>query len=289
MDLMLRDIRLSVRRLLQRPAFSLVVVATIALGIGANTAIFSVVKSVLLAPLPYAAPDRLMMVWETKPSIGRDHNVVNPQNYLDWQQRNTTFAALGLYTWQTLTLTGDGQPENVMGRAVTPNVLDILGVHPALGRNFTPTEGNPDAPLTIILSDGLWRRRFGADPNIIGHPIAISGGTAMVVGVMPRGFRPLGNEQYWQAFRLDPSDHAHLGRYAMAIGRLRPGVTIQQAQADLNGITRQLAHEYPAFDTGWGARVVGLKDDVVGSARGVLLMLMGAVVVVLLIACANVA
>ena len=288
MDTLLQDLRYSIRRLLKRPGFALVVIATLGLGIGANTAIFSVVKSVLLAPLPYPAPDRLMMVWETKPAANRDRNVVNPQNYLDWQQRNTSFTALGLYTWQTMTLTGGGHPENVMGRAITPNVLDILGVRPALGRNFTREEGFPNAAMSIILSDGLWRRHFGADSTIIGRTITFSGGTATVVGVMPRSFRPLGNEQYWQAFRLDAADHQRTGRYTMAIGRLRPGVTREQAQADMSGIARRLATEFPDFDTGWGARVVAMKDDVIGSARGVLLMLMGAVAVVLLITCANV-
>jgi putative ABC transport system permease protein len=288
MDTLLQDLRYSVRRLLKRPGFALVVIATLGLGIGANTAIFSVVKSVLLAPLPYPAPDRLMMVWETKPAANRDRNVVNPQNYLDWQQRNTSFTALGLYTWMTMTLTGGGHPENVMGRAITPNVLDILGVRPALGRNFTREEGLPNAGMSIILSDGLWRRRFGADSSIMGRTITVSGGTATIVGVMPPTFRPLANEQYWQAFRLDPADHQRNGRYAMTIGRLRPGVTREQAQADMSGIARRLATEFPDFDTGWGARVVAMKDDVIGSARGVLLMLMGAVAVVLLITCANV-
>jgi len=288
MDTLLQDVRYSVRRLIKRPGFAVVVIATLGLGIGANTAIFSVVKSVLLAPLPYPEPDRLMMVWETKPAANRDRNVVNPQNYLDWQQRNTSFTALGLYTWMTMTLTGGGHPENVMGRAITPNVLEILGVRPALGRNFTREEGLPNAGMSIILSDGLWRRRFGADSTIVGRTIAFSGGTATVVGVMPRTFRPLGNEQYWQAFRLEPADHQRTGRYTMAIGRLRPGVTREQAQADMSGIARRLATEFPDFDTGWGARVVAMKDDVIGSARGVLLMLMGAVAVVLLITCANV-
>jgi len=288
MDTLLQDVRYSVRRLIKRPGFAVVVIATLGLGIGANTAIFSVVKSVLLAPLPYPEPDRLMMVWETKPAANRDRNVVNPQNYLDWQQRNTSFTALGLYTWMTMTLTGGGHPENVMGRAITPNVLEILGVRPALGRNFTREEGLPNAGMSIILSDGLWRRRFGADSTIVGRTITFSGGTATVVGVMPRTFRPLGNEQYWQAFRLEPADHQRTGRYTMAIGRLRPGVTREQAQADMSGIARRLATEFPDFDTGWGARVVAMKDDVIGSARGVLLMLMGAVAVVLLITCANV-
>jgi hypothetical protein len=264
MDTLLQDLRYSVRRLLKRPGFALVVIATLGLGIGANTAIFSVVKSVLLAPLPYPAPDRLMMVWETKPAANRDRNVVNPQNYLDWQQRNTSFTALGLYTWMTMTLTGGGHPENVMGRAITPNVLDILGVRPALGRNFTREEGLPNAGMSIILSDGLWRRRFGADSSIMGRTITVSGGTATIVGVMPPTFRPLANEQYWQAFRLDPADHQRNGRYAMTIGRLRPGVTREQAQADMSGIGRGRAAEFPDLDPGGGARVVGMKDEGVG-------------------------
>lgn len=288
MESFIHDLRYAARGIAKRRAFAAVVILTLALGIGANTAIFSVVKSVLFAPLPYPQPDRLVMVWETKPAQGRDRNVVNPQNYFDWQSRSKSFSALGLYTWQTMTLTGGGQPENLMGRAVTPNVFEILGVRPALGRAFTREEGGPNAPLTIMLSDGLWRRRFGADSTIVGRTIPIAGGTAMVVGVMPASFRPLGNETYWQAFRLDPADRKHNGRYAMAIGRLKAGVTREQAQTEMSGVARQLEGEFPDFDTGWGARVVTLKDDVVGPARGVLWMLFGAVAVVLLITCANV-
>jgi putative ABC transport system permease protein len=288
METLISDIRYSARRILQRPGFALVVIVTLALGIGANTAIFSVVKSVLFEPLPYRDPSRIVMVWETRLDKGRNRNVVNPQNFLDWRQRSKSFSGLGLYTWQTMTITGDGRPENVMGRAVTPNVFDILGARPALGRNFVSEDGLPDAPLRIMLSDGLWRRRFGADSSVVGRNINISGGTAYVVGVMPHGFRPLGNEAYWQAFRLDPSDRQRTGRYAMAIGRLKPGVSIAQAQAEMNGISRQLEVEDPKFDTSWGSRVVALKDDVIGSARGVLWMLFGAVAVLLLITCANV-
>ena len=288
MESFIHDVRHAARSIAKRPAFALVVILTLALGIGANTAIFSVVKSVLFAPLPYPKPDRLVMVWETKPAQGRDRNVVNPQNFFDWQSRSNSFSALGLYTWRTMTLTGGGQPENLMGRAVTPNVFEILGVRPALGRNFSLDEGRADAPLTILLSDGLWRRRFGADSGIVGRTIPISGGSAIVIGVMPATFRPLGNETYWQAFRLDPSDRKRTGRYTMAIGRLKDGVTREQAQAEMTTIGKQLEAEFPEFDTGWGARVVTLKDDVIGPARSVLWMLFGAVAVVLLITCANV-
>jgi putative ABC transport system permease protein len=286
MQALLQDLHHAARRLLKSPGFTLAAVGTLALGIGATTAIFSVINGVLLRPLTYPQPDRLVLVWER--SRGQATNVVNPGNYLDWRDRAKSFTDLAAFTWSSLTFTGDA-PEIVPGRAVTPNFFEILGNAPQLGRVFTHAEAQPGGPRVIVLSDGLWRRRFAADAGIIGRAVPVAGGIATVVGVMPQSFRPLpwGSEEYWQPFQLDPSDPFRRGRYAMVIGRLRPGVTRGQAQAEMGVIAAGLAREHPEVDAGWGANVVSLTDQVVGSARRVLWIVLAAVGIVLLIASAN--
>ena len=289
MDTLLQDIRHAVRQLSQRPGFTAVVVITLALGIGANSAIFTVVNSVLLRPLTYPDPDRLVLVWERNRAAPQAINVVNPGNYLDWRDRSGSFTDLAAFGWSSLTFTG-AAPENVPGRMVTPNFFRTLGTAPALGRVFTADEALPSGPAVIVLSDGLWRRRFGADPGVVGRAVSVAGGSVTVLGVMPPGFQPMpwGHEEFWVPFRLDPADRARHGRYSMVVGRLRPGVTLARAQAEMDGITSGLEREYPEFDTGWGANVVSLTDQVVGGARRGLLVALGAVAIVLLIACANV-
>jgi len=287
-DTLLQDLRYALRTLAKSPAFTLIVVLTLALGSGANTAIFSVVNGVLLTPLPYKDPSRLVVVWESKGTS--THNVVNPANYKDWHDRATSFNGLALLSWAGLTFTGD-QAERVPGRAVTPDFFGVLGATPLLGRTFNAEESRPKAPRVMVLSEALWRRRFGADRAIVGRAVPVAGGTARVVGVMPASFRPmpLGHEQYWEPMPLDWSNRARNGRYAMVVGRLRNGVTIERAQTEMSRIARQLESEAPDFDTGWGATVVPLMEQVVGGAQRTILVVLGAVSLVLLIACANVA
>jgi putative ABC transport system permease protein len=286
----MNDLRYALRSLRKSPGFVLIAVLTLALGIGANTAVFTVVNSVLLTPIPYLDADRLVLLWEAKDPARQATNVVNPGNYLDWKDRARSFTDLAAFTWTGIIFTGN-VPEMVQGRAVTPNFFDVLGVAPARGRTFTPEEAQPGGPRVIVISDGLWRRRFGADPGIVGRVVPIAGGTATVLGVMPPAMRPMpwGDEEYWEPFRMDAEARARHGRYAMVVGRLRPGVSLQQARKEMAGIAGNLAGEYPAFDTGWGVNVVGLTDQIVGSARTMLIVLLGAVALVLLIACANVA
>ena len=288
MDGLLQDIRYAVRMLAKSPGFTAVVVLTLALGIGANTAIFSVVNGVLLTPLPYKDPSRLVVVWESKGTS--NHNVVNPANYMDWHDRATSFSGLALMSWRSLTFAGD-QAEEVQGRAVTPDFFGVVGATPLLGRTFNADESRPNSPRVIVLSEGLWRRRFGADRAIVERAVPVAGGTARVVGVMPSSFRPmpLGHEEYWEPMALDWSNRARAGRYAMALGRLKTGVTVERAQTDMSRIARQLESDYPDFDTGWGATVVPLMEQVVGGSRRTILIVLGAVSLVLLIACANVA
>ena len=285
-----QDLRHAARQLLKHPGFTFAAAGTIALGLGANTAIFSVVNAVLLRPLTFPEPDRLVIVWERNRAGSQATNVVNPGNYLDWRDRATSFTGLAAFTWSSTTLTGDA-PEIVQGRAVTANFFPVLGAAPSLGRVFTPAEALPGGPPVIVLSDGLWRRRFGADSSVVGRAVPIAGGSATVLGVMPPAFRPMpwGDEEYWEPFRRDPSDRSRQGgRYAMVVGRLRPGVTRERAQAEMDVITSGIEREHPEFDTGWSANVVSLTDQVVGSARPALLIVLTAVAIVLLIACANV-
>ena len=289
MDTLWQDARYAVRQLFRRPGFTIVAVLTLALGIGTSTAIFSVVNSVLLRPLSYADPDRLVMVWERNSRRPNDRNVVNPDNYLDWKDRAKSFTDLAAFTWSSNTFTGD-TPENVDGRAVTPNFFSVLGLSPRLGRVFTLAEAAQGGPRVIVLSDGLWRRRFGADSGIIGRSVPVAGGNVVVIGVMPPALRPLpwGSEEFWEPLRLAARAPVRGSRFAQVIGRLRPGVSVAQAQSDIDGIARDLEREHPEFDTGWSASVMALTGEVVGTARRALLVLLAAVSLVLLIACANV-
>src|SRR5437762_3578841 len=285
---MLQDLRYAIRRLAKSPGFTAVVVLTLALGIGANTAIFSVVNGVLLTPLPYRDPSRLVVVWESKGTS--THNVVNPANYMDWHDRATSFSGLALTTWRSLIFTGE-QAEEVQGRAVTPDFFGVVGATPLLGRTFNVEESRPNSPRVIVLSEALWRRRFSADRTIVGRAVPVAGETARVVGVMPSSFRPMpqGHEEYWEPLALDWSNRARTGRYAMAVGRLKRGVTVERAQTEMSHIARQLQSDYPAFDTAWGVTVVPLMEQVVGGSRRTILLVLGAVSLVLLIACAHVA
>jgi len=289
MDTLLQDIRYALRRLAHSPGFTLAASVTLALGIGATTAIFSVVDAVLLRPLTFQDPSRLVLVWERFAARQQETNVVNPANYLDWRDRATSYSDLAAFRWSQQTFTGD-VPELVQGRSVTPNFFRTLGLRPLLGRVFTPAEALPGGPPVIVLSYGFWRRRFGGDSAIVGRPVAVASGSAVVLGVMPPALRPMpwGTEEYWEPFRLTESDRTRSGRYSMVVGRLKPGVTVARAQAEMEVITRGLQQEYPNFDTGWTANVVSLTDQVVGSARRALLVVLGAVSLVLLIAAANV-
>ena len=289
MESVLQDLRQAGRALRKSPLFTGLAVATLALGIGSTATILTVVDRVLLRPLPYRDSQALVKVWEKNDGRQFERNIVNPQNFLDWRDRAKSFSGLASYTWSSMVMTDGDVPERVLGRSVTPDIFAVLGASPALGRTFTDAEALPNAPKLIVLSDGLWRRRFGADANIIGRVVHTSDGAATVIGVMPRTFRPLGTEEYWDAFKLDPAQRAERrGRYAMVVGRLAPGVTVEHAQQEMDGIAKSLEKENPLSDTGWGISVFPMRDDTVQDARTVLWMTFGAVSLVLLITCANV-
>ena len=287
MEGLLRDVRFTLRSLGRQPGATAIAVIALGLGIGATTTVFSILNGVLLRPLPYPDSGRLVAVWEHNLPRNQDHNIVNPGNYLAWRDR-TRAADLAIFTWSGLTLL-DGQPERFSGRAVSPNLFALLGVRPALGRGFETDDALAGAPRTVVLSDALWRRRFGADSAIVGRTVRARGDDVRVLGVMPRDFRPLDGEAFWEPYVMPPPDRAFRGRNSMVLGRLRPGVTLERAQADLAAAARRLEEEHPNFDTGFTVNVVRLKDDVVRGARPALVLLSVAIGLVLLIAAANVA
>jgi putative ABC transport system permease protein len=287
---LLTDLRHSVRVLLAHRAFTLVTVVTLALGVGANTAIFSLVDAVLLRALPYAQPDRLVVVWEQNYGRGKDSNVVSPANYLQWQERNDVFASMAALVDTRPTLTGEGEPEEVQGQLVTSSLFSLLGVAPQIGRTFDDQEDHPGHDAVVLLSDRLWRRRFGADPGIVGRSIAVSGRTVTVVGVMRPEFRILSRTaELWLPKPFDAADRAPKGRFLRVVARLREGVSLPRAQAAMDVMGQRLRAQYPDFNAGWGIRVVPLKEQLVGQVRRGLVVLFGAVGFVLLIACVNVA
>lgn len=306
METLFQDLKHGVRLLLKTPGFTAVAVLTLALGVGANTAIFSVVNAVLLRPLPFTDPQRLIVVGETNASQkgAEDQIGIAPANYLDYRNDNKTFESIGAFSMTVRTgfnLGVGDDPERVSAANITANLFPTLGVNPIYGRQFLPEEEKQGNNRSVILSHGLWQRRFGSDPGIVNKTIMLNGYGYLVVGVMPTGFqfptkdllpelqslaKPV---EVWVPLSLsDASWTARGSRFLYAVGRLKPNVTIQQANSDLNVIATRLAQQYEQ-DAGYSARVISLQDQIVGSIRLALLVLFGAVGFVLLIACANVA
>ncbi len=289
LPMLLRDVRYAIRTLWSSPGFSLVVVLTLALGIGANTAIFSVVNAVLLEPLPYPDPDRLTMVWERNYPRGVERNVVNLANFLDWKEQSTSFEDMAAFYRGSGNLTGDGEPERVVVTYTHPRFFSVLGTPPWRGRVWNDSDGEPGAAPSAALSHAFWLRRFGADPDVIGRSVLIDGTSVTVVGIMPSHLDfPQGTEM-WVPWTVGEQWRVRSGRFASVVARLRPDVTFQQAQVEMDGLGRRLEDAYPDFNGGWGISVVRLQDQIAGDVGPALLVMLGAVGVVLLIACANVA
>jgi putative ABC transport system permease protein len=284
---LMQDLRYALRSLSKAPGFTLIVLLTLALGIGANTAIFTVLNAVLLRPLPFADSDRLVAIRETF-GQGIEGSVAGP-NVVDWRTRNHSLSGLLAFRASSRALVGDGQPEQVLTAMVSADFFRTLGVPPALGRGFTDGEDQGVGSVAVI-SDGLWRTRYAADRGIIGRTITLSGQPYTVIGVAPPGFTYPGNAVAWlpMEYGLGRSTKRSSHSYDV-VGRLAPGVTLSAAQADLSAVARELEKEYPVDNGGRGAVVVPLAADTVRSARPVLLLLGGAAAFVLLIACANVA
>ncbi len=290
----LRDLQYAGRQMMKSPGFAVVAILTLALGIGANTAIFSVVNAVLLDPLPYPDADRLMVLFHSKPNFSKGS--ISYPNFLDWQRENRCFDAMVAYRNGDAKLTGAGEPENLNGRMVSAGFFETLGVKPLLGRTFSADEDRLGANPTVLISEGLWKRKFASNPKILGQAIVLDGRPRTIVGIIPASFQL----QQWN-FKTgdiytpvgeytDPHFRQRQAAWGMdALARLKPGVTLAQAGQDMERVNRGLAAAYPDIDAGIKTNIVPLKDQIVGDVRPVLWIVMGAVVFVLLISCVNVA
>jgi putative ABC transport system permease protein len=293
LDQLGRDLRYAVRALRRRPGFTLASIVVLALGIGANTAIFSVVHAVLLAPLPYEDPGRLVFVWHTPPQSGfpgLSRFAVSPANYFDWKAQSRAFERMAIIRFRPFNLTGTEQPETLRGAAVSADFFPVLGVEPILGRTFVPEEDRPGARRVVVLSEGLWTRRFGADRHIVGRSISLDGQPSTVIGVMGAAVRLPDWAQLWTPLAWTEQQRAVRSNHnAMVIARLAPAMSLTQAQVEMSTISRRLEQQYPEDNKGWGALVQPMHEGIVEDIRTPLLVLLGAVAFVLLIACANVA
>ncbi len=285
-----QDVKYGLRVLAKSPGFVCVSVATLALGIGANTAIFSVVKAVLLAPLPYKDTSRIVAVWTASPARGGESAPSTPGDFAIWKHKSGVFEDLAPSYDDEVTLTGQGVPQFLIGYAVSANYLEILGVTPQMGRLFTEQEDKPGGPKVVLISDHLWRTTFHADPNIVGKAIALEGAPHTVLGVMPRAFNYPPTVEIWRPAAMAPKDFDDFNAtYVRILGRLKPGVTLGTAQKAMNVLEAQIAGAHPGTDAGNHVVLVPLRQQLDGDIRKPLLILMGAVGLVLLIACANTA
>jgi putative ABC transport system permease protein len=286
-----QDVRYGLRSLRKKPGFTVTAVIALALGIGANTAIFSVINAVLLRSLAYRDPGGIVMVWERSLRGGRSQNSVSPANFLDWKRQSKSFEQIAA-SWDTrVNLTSGGEPEEIQVQKVSADFFPILGVSPELGRTFVRAEETSGTEPVVILGHDLWQTRFAGNRAIVGQTVAMSGRNCTVIGVMPPGFHFLNTQiKAWLPLQLDPAtDWRKSGRFLRSVARLKPGVSVQQAQAELDTIGKQLEIAYPDFNKGWGVNLVPMHEQIVGDIRPVLLVLVAAVAFVLLIACANVA
>ena len=286
----LNDLRHGIRLLLRAPGFSIVAIATLAIGIGANTAIFGVINTLLIQRLPYADAERLAVVWEHNLPRDRKNNVVSPGNFIHWREMNRVFddmAAVGMTF--NVTLTGRGDPVEIPFQYVTASFFPIVGVQPQAGRWFTAEEDRPGS-TAVIISDRMWRTRLASDPEIFNRGLTLQGRSFSVVGIMPAGFSFLDKTvDMWLPVGFPAEARTPRGRWIMTVARLKPGVTFPQAQQDMTRVADELVKQFPDFNTGWTARVVPVREQLTGDIRSALFVMLGAVGFVLLIACANVA
>jgi putative ABC transport system permease protein len=295
---LIQDLRYGLRMLWKSPAVTAVAIIALTLGIGANTAIFSVVHAVLLRPFAYADGDRLAIVWENRKSgKGNPQNTINLGNFFDWKDQNTVFSDMAAFFDRNANLTGDGEPEEIPGQLATTNLFSLLGVNPIKGRTFLPDDGQSGQPRVVVISYDLWQRRFGGDANIVGRQVTLDNQPNEIIGVLPpevgwyvqKSSMISQPPQIWVPWQISNELRQRRGRFARAVARLKPGVTLAQAQNEMNVIGARLEQQYPEFNTKWGITVVPLRTQFSGEIRKPLLILLGAVGFVLLIACANVA
>lgn len=285
-----KDLRYGVRMLLKSPGFALVAVLTLALGIGANTAIFSVVDAMLLRPLPYPEPDRLVRIWESSLKLDSPRNVVNPRNFLDWRDQSHSFEAMAAVVDHMTNLNVSGHPIAVQSLTVSPEFFSILRVPPFLGRALVPEDGIRGRNQVVVLSYQFWRRQFGASPSVLREDIEVDGLRCPVVGVMPQTFSfPNSRAELWLPAALDRNDESEGGRFMSVVARLKPGVTLDQAQQDMIRVTNFTAEARPNYNKNWSASVVPMLEDATEGVSRPLWVLLASVGFLLLIACANLA
>ena len=291
METIWHDLRYGFRTLTKNPGFSFIAVISLALGIGANTAIFSLVNAVLLKPLPFSDPERLVMVWEDQSSIGFPRADAAPANYIDWKTQNQSFDDMAALNWKNFNLTGGGEPERVLAHGVSSNFFPLLGIHPVIGRNFSVEEDTPDAAKVAILGYGLWQGRYGGDPATLGREILLNDEQYTVIGVLPSGFQFLaGDVGVWVPIALTQFQLADRdNHYLTIVARTKPAASVEQAQVDIQTITKKIARDYPDEAENLGATVVPLREQFAGKVRQALIVLLVAVGFVLLIASANIA
>jgi predicted permease len=282
------DIRYAIRMMRRQPGVAAIAVFTLALGIGANTAIFSAVNAVLLRPLPYPEPEQLLTLWEKRPSEGVDDNVVSPGDFYDWARMQSSFSAMAAHVSASGDLTGVGDPVRLAGSLVTPRFFEVLGVRPMLGRTFRDEEGTRGKHRVVILGHAVWRDRFGANPAVVGQMVTLGGNPHEVIGVLPPTFDFPGDGEFWGplAYAGDPPRASH---YLSVLGRLKPGTTLEQARADMDRIGGALEQAHPAVNRGHGVHVIPMTERLKGPLRASLWLLLAAVGFVLLIACVNIA
>jgi putative ABC transport system permease protein len=290
MSTFLNDMRVAVRSLSRTPGFAAIIVLTLSLGIGATAAIFSVLQGVLLRPLPYPNPDRIIQVWTENAVQGWPEDVSSYHNFADWREQSRAFAEMAGYSGSIGTVTGDGETQEFTGAAVVPTFFDVMGVRAAIGRTLEMADQEEGRPV-IVISDELWRQRYSSDPGIVGKGIVMNGVSREIVGVMPPAYNaPTPDAQYWVPFPATIAEETGRGSFWMSVrGRLNPGVTMEEATAEMHTIARRLQEEYPESNERLGITIVPLHEQVVRDIRSALVILMAAVGVVLLIACANVA
>ena len=294
MESLIQDTRYGLRMLRKSPLVTVVAIISLALGISANTVIFSVVNSILLKSLPFHDPDRITLVWGNIRAEGKDRTQVSATDVHDWRRQNSVFEDITTYSNWSATLLGEGEAERIQGIQVGDGYFSIMGATPMLGRGFLPEEQEDGKDFVVVLGYGLWQRRFGGDPNVVGQQINLSGRPYTIVGVLPASAQPLPKSlvdprgEFYRPVAEAFDENMRSARHLRAIARLKPGVTLEQAQADMNVITARIEQQHPRDNTGYGVRLVSLPEDTVGGLRPTLITLFVAVGFVLLIACANV-
>ncbi len=287
-----QDLRYGLRSLLRNPGFSAVAIIALALGIGPNSAIFTIVNAVLLKPLPIPEPDRVVMIWQTLPKSGFDQMPVSPDDYLDWKQQTHSFEAMAAafaIPEYGMNISGGGEPERAGAALASKEFLPALGIKPVVGRNFLPEEDRPGGPPVVLISHALWQRRFHSDPSAVGRTLTVDGVPRTIVGVVPHHLGEMVAADLWLPTAINPSHSERRNHNYGIVARLKPGVTVAQARAEMVILARRLEQEYPATNTGWGVRLFPMAEMYSGRIRPVLLILLGAVGLLLLIACANLA